>query len=163
GATYFAPLDEVLAAAGLGGVLLRTQILAACAASTIALGLGLRWLEHGACDLVLAGGYDGLGPFVASGFEVLRATTASPSRPFRIGRDGMSLGEGAGVVALVRDGETRGAPVLLRLAGFGASNDAVHITAPDRTGSGLARAGARAIADAGAAAAEIDLVSAHAT
>lgn len=162
GATYFAPLDEALAAMGLGGAR-RTQILAACAASAIAVGIALRWLERGACDVVLAGGYDGVSVFVAAGFEALRATTASRPRPFRVGRDGMSLGEGAAVLALVRGDDTRDARVIARVAGFGGSNDAVHITAPDRTGSGLARAGAAALADAGLPAARIDLVSAHAT
>lgn len=161
-ATYFAPLDDALSEAGLGAVK-RTQVLAACAASAIAIGIALRWLDRGACDVVLAGGYDGTSVFVAAGFEALRATTASISRPFRVGRDGMSLGEGAGVLALVRGDDTRGARVIARVAGFGGSNDAVHITAPDRTGSGLARAGAAALADAGLAASRIDLVSAHAT
>ena len=163
GATYFAPLDAALAAEGLGEATPRTQILAACAASSIAVGLGLRWLERGACDVVLAGGYDGVSVFVASGFEVLRATTASRPRPFRAGRDGMSLGEGAAIVALVRGDDTRGARVFARVAGFGASNDAVHITAPNRTGGGLARAALAALADAGVPPARIDLVSAHAT
>jgi 3-oxoacyl-[acyl-carrier-protein] synthase-1/3-oxoacyl-[acyl-carrier-protein] synthase II len=162
-ATYFAPFDDALAAFGLTGRTPSTQILAACAASTVALGLGLRWLDRGACDVVLAGGYDAVSVFVASGFEVLRATTGSRPRPFRTGRDGMSLGEGAAIVALVRGDDTRGAPVLLRVAGFGASNDANHITAPDRTGQGLARAAAGAIRDAGVPASRIDLVSAHAT
>lgn len=163
GATYFAPLDAVIRAAGLDGCQKRTQILAACSASTIAIGIGMRWLERGACDLVLAGGYDGLSVFVAAGFEALRATTASTPKPFRLGRDGMSLGEGAGVLALVRAGDTRGAPVVFHLAGFGASTDAVHITAPDRTGSGLLRAGAAALADAGWPPSTIGLVSAHGT
>jgi 3-oxoacyl-[acyl-carrier-protein] synthase II len=163
GATYFAPFDQALAAFGLAAVEPRTQILAACAASTVALGLALRWLERGACDLVLAGGYDGLSVFVAAGFEALRATTASRPRPFRLERDGMSLGEGAAVVALVREGDVHGAPVLGRIAGFGASNDAVHITAPDRTGAGLIRAGQAALADAGLSGADIDLVSSHGT
>jgi 3-oxoacyl-[acyl-carrier-protein] synthase-1/3-oxoacyl-[acyl-carrier-protein] synthase II len=162
-ATYFAPLDDALAAVGLAAPPRRTQVLAACAASAIATGVALRWLERDACDVVLAGGYDGVSVFVAAGFEALRATTASRPRPFRIGRDGMSLGEGAAVLALVRSGDTRGARVWARVAGFGGSNDAVHITAPDRTGSGLARAGAAALADAGIPAARIDLVSAHAT
>ncbi len=164
-ATYFAPLDAALAAHGLvaDSFARRTHLVAACAASTMAIGLGLRWLDRDACDLVLAGGYDGLSVFVAMGFEVLRATTATHPRPFRIGRDGMSLGEGAGVVALVRDRDTRGAPVSFRVAGFGASTDAVHITAPDRTGSGLRRAGEAALRDAAMAPAEIGLVSAHAT
>jgi len=163
GSTYFAPLDDALAALDLSGVSRRTQILAACAASTIAIGVATRWLDRGACDLVLAGGYDGLSVFVAAGFEALRATTASSMRPFRIGRDGMSLGEGAGVVAMVREPDTRGARVFFRVAGFGASTDAVHITAPDRTGQGLARAAAAALADAGWRASRVGLVSAHAT
>jgi 3-oxoacyl-[acyl-carrier-protein] synthase-1/3-oxoacyl-[acyl-carrier-protein] synthase II len=163
GATYFAPLDDALAAEGLGRATPRTQVLAACAASAVAIGLALRWLERGGCDLVLAGGYDGVSTFVASGFEVLRATTATVPRPFRVGRDGMSLGEGAAVVALVRGDDTRGAPVLARVAGFGGSNDATHITAPDRTGAGLARAARAAIADANVGPGDIGLVSAHGT
>lgn len=164
-ATYFAPFDDAFAAAGLGprAVVKRVQFLAACAASTLAIGLGLRWLDRGACDLVLAGGYDGLTVFVAAGFEVLRATTASRPRPFRLGRDGMSLGEGAGLVALVRDRDTRSAKVYVHVAGFGASTDAVHITAPDRTGGGLARAALAAIADASVEPSSIGLVSAHGT
>ncbi|AUX45729.1 3-oxoacyl-ACP synthase [Sorangium cellulosum] len=163
GATYFAPFDEALASFGLERTPLRTHLLAACAASTLAIGLGLRWLDRDACDLVLAGGYDALSVFVAAGFEALRATTASRPRPFRIGRDGMALGEGAAVLALVREDRRRGAPVVFRVAGFGASTDAVHITAPDRTGAGLARAGAAALADAGWPASRVGLVSAHAT
>ena len=164
GATYFAPLDAALTALDLQGAQPRAQILAACAASTIALGLGLRWLDRGACDLVLAGGYDAVSVFVAAGFEALRATTTDGRpRPFRVGRDGMSLGEGAGIVALVRESDRRGVTPLVRLAGFGASNDAVHITAPDRTGSGLARAGNAALIDAGLAPDRVDLVSAHGT
>ncbi|WP_437285303.1 beta-ketoacyl synthase N-terminal-like domain-containing protein [Sorangium sp. So ce406] len=163
GATYFAPFNDALASFGLERTPLRTHLLAACAASTLAIGLGLRWLDRGACDLVLAGGYDALSVFVAAGFEALRATTASRTRPFRIGRDGMALGEGAAVIALVREDRRRGAPVTARVAGFGASTDAVHITAPDRTGSGLMRAGAAALADAGWPASRVGLVSAHAT
>ena len=163
GATYFAPLDAALAALDLASSQPRAQILAACAASTIALGLGLRWLDRGACDLVLAGGYDAISVFVAAGFEALRATTSGGPRPFRVGRDGMSLGEGAAIVAMVREGDRRGRAPLARVAGFGASNDAVHITAPDRTGSGLARAAAAALADAGILPARVDLVSAHGT
>jgi 3-oxoacyl-[acyl-carrier-protein] synthase II len=163
GATYFAPFDDALARVGLADVPLRTQILAACAASAVALGVGLRWLDRGACDVVLAGGYDALSLFVAAGFEALRATTASRPRPFGLGRDGMSLGEGAALVALVREGDQRGARVRGRVAGFGAATDAVHITAPDRTGSGLARAARAALVDAQVDAAEVGLVSAHGT
>lgn len=164
-ANYFAPFLDALRAAGIDpdGLARRSQVLTACSASTIAIGLGMRWLSLGVCDVCIAGGFDAVSVFVAAGFEALRATTASHPRPFRVGRDGMSLGEGSGVVALVRGDDERGAPVVFRLAGFGASTDAVHITAPDRTGGGLARAARAALADAGWAADRCPLVSAHGT
>ncbi|MBI4952213.1 MAG: 3-oxoacyl-ACP synthase [Myxococcales bacterium] len=161
GATYFAPLDDALRALGLAPRL-RQQPLAACASSTVALGLGLRWLARGACDLVLAGGYDAVSLFVAAGFEALRATTASAPQPFRLGRDGMALGEGAAVLALV-PASAAGAGASFHVTGFGASCDAVHITAPDREGRGLARAARAALGDAGLEAAAVGLVSAHGT
>ena len=164
-ATYFAPFVAAhteIERAGLR-VVRSLQIVNACAASTWALGVGLSWLRREAVDLVLAGGYDALGPFVAAGFECLRATGASPSSPFRLGRDGMALGEGAAVVALVREGFERGTAARFLVSGFGASSDAIHITAPDRTGGGLARAARAAIADAEIDPGHIALVSAHAT
>lgn len=165
GATYFAPLVASSRALGLAFAPV-TLLLAACSASTMAIGLGTRWLAEDACDLVIAGGFDALSVFVASGFEVLRATTgAVPPRPFLVGRDGMSLGEGAAVLALVPAGrsssKTSGARAFV--SGFGASSDAVHLTAPDRTGQGLARAGRAALADAGVSGSAVALVSAHGT
>ena len=135
-------------------------VLGACASSTLAIGLGMRCLERDACDLVLAGGFDDVTVFVAAGFEVLRATTASPPpRPFRLGRDGMALGEGAAVLALAPAGH--GTRPRAFLAGFGAASDAVHLTAPDRQGAGLARAALAALEEAGRP--TVDLVSPHAT
>lgn len=133
-------------------------VLGACASSTLALGLGRAWLLEDACDVALCGGFDALAPFVASGFEVLRATSPTPGpQPFRTTRDGLALGEGAAVIALVRKAEHARAWV----TGFGASCDATHLTAPERTGGGLARAAEQALGDAGAP--PIDLVSAHGT
>jgi 3-oxoacyl-[acyl-carrier-protein] synthase-1/3-oxoacyl-[acyl-carrier-protein] synthase II len=157
GALYFAPMVEVVDAIGLSFEP-ATLIMGACAASTLALGVALRWLEAGACDLALAGGFDAVSTFVATGFEVLRATTSSlPPRPFRSGRDGMALGEGAAVVALRPARLAQAARVYV--TGFGASSDAVHLTAPDRSGAGLARAATRALTEAGSP--RIDLVSPH--
>ena len=138
-------------------------VLGACASGTLAIGLAREWLLAGSCDIALCGGFDAVSVFVASGFEVLRATcTDGVPRPFRAGRDGLALGEGAAVLALVRaedapaSKETRG-----HVAGFGASCDAVHLTAPDREGRGLARAAEQALEDAGRP--RVDLVSAHGT
>jgi 3-oxoacyl-(acyl-carrier-protein) synthase len=157
--TYFGPMARAARALGMAldpAVL----VLAACASSAIAIGLASRWVEQGVCDLALAGGFDDVTVFVAAGFEALRATTASPPpRPFRVGRDGMSLGEGAAVLALARPGPDAGPRVYI--AGFGAASDSVHLTAPDREGSGLARAAQAALSEAGRPA--VDLVGAHAT
>jgi 3-oxoacyl-[acyl-carrier-protein] synthase-1/3-oxoacyl-[acyl-carrier-protein] synthase II len=165
-ATYFAAMNVALPVLGLERVAPTTLVLTACSASTIAIGLGTRWLEAGSCDLVLAGGYDAVSVFVAAGFEVLRATsTQVPPRPFCVGRDGMAVGEGACVLALVRTNDVAPSPAPHAVVlGFGASSDGVHLTAPDRTGDGLARAAMRATASAGLGAVPpIDLVSPHAT
>ncbi len=162
-ATYHAPFQAVLDRIRSLGHRVERAVhpLTACSASTLALGLGLRWIEAGICDQVIAGGYDVLTVFVAAGFEALGATTAAPPpRPFRKGRDGMSLGEGCALF-LLAPGDDPAA--LAHIVGFGASGDAVHLTAPDRTGGGLARSAQRAIADAGIAASTIDLVSVHGT
>ncbi|MGH7329516.1 MAG: beta-ketoacyl synthase N-terminal-like domain-containing protein, partial [Polyangiaceae bacterium] len=143
-ATYFAPLALAMRDLGVD-FSPATLVLTACAASTIAIGIGTRWLEAGDCDLVLAGGFDAVSVFVASGFEVLRATTGEiPPKPFCAGRDGMSLGEAGALFALARDANHAQAFI----AGFGASSDAVHLTAPDRTGDGLARAAEIALKNA---------------
>ena len=164
-ATYFAPQLRAIALLEAAGVVPQRalHLVTACAASTWALGVGLRWLEEGDCDLVFAGGYDALTTFVGAGFECLRATSASRPAPFGLTRDGMALGEGAGVVALVREGEEGRAQRRAFVSGFGASTDAVHVTAPDRNGDGLYRAGAAALADAGVGSQQCGLVSAHAT
>ncbi len=140
-----------------------TQVLAACASSTIAIGVGCRFLEADACDLVIAGGYDALTIFAAAGFEALGATTASVPRPFRRDRDGLALGEGAALVALSRGSVDHDAKALGYVLGFGVGCDAVHVTAPDRTGAGLARAARVALLDAEVEPSRIDLISAHAT
>ncbi len=157
--TYFGPVARV--ARRVGGLFdPSVLVLGACASSTIAIGLGTRWLARGDCDLVLAGGFDEVTVFVAAGFEALRAITSSPPpRPFCVGRDGMALGEGAAVVALARS-DSRGAARAF-VTGFGVASDAVHLTAPDREGAGLARAADAALAEAGFPV--VDLVGAHGT
>ncbi|MBK7586569.1 MAG: 3-oxoacyl-ACP synthase [Myxococcales bacterium] len=154
---YFGPLSAIDAVFPVDPAL-RVQILAACASSTFALGHALAWLESGVAELVIAGGYDALSSFIAAGFEALGATCATPT-PFRLSRAGLALGEGAALVALV---PTASAPKGWVL-GFGASSDAVHVTAPDRTGSGLARAAEQALTRAGCGGERLRLVNAHGT
>jgi 3-oxoacyl-[acyl-carrier-protein] synthase II len=162
-APYFGPLVALDSA--FPGPTERVQVLAACASSAVAIGIGCRWLELGVVDVVIAGGYDAVTPFVASGFESLGATSADRPRPFRAGRDGMALGEAAVLFALATAGDASGAKgsPLGYVCGFGASSDAAHVTAPDRDGQGLLQAARAALADAGVSPGDIGLVSAHAT
>ncbi|MCB9605172.1 MAG: beta-ketoacyl synthase chain length factor [Polyangiaceae bacterium] len=133
------------------------HVLAACASSAMALGVGRELLHDGSADLVIAGGYDALTPFVAAGFEALGVTTAERPLPFSMRRDGLALGEGAALVALSRD-----AGPGPWLSGFAASADASHPTSPADSGEALTRAVSDALRDAQVAG-NTFLVSAHAT
>jgi 3-oxoacyl-[acyl-carrier-protein] synthase II len=155
---YFAPLGGVAASLGREPTRL-VSLYAACASSTLALGLGLRWLELDEVELVIAGGYDAESDWVCAGFDALKATSHAAPRPFRAERDGMALGEGVALLALAR-GSTAAYGFL---RSFAATTDGVHITAPDRTGQSLARAATSALAAAGLEPAEVDFVSVHGT
>jgi len=155
---YFAPLCGVAEVLGRAPDRL-VSLYGACASSALALGLAVRWLELGRFDLVIAGGYDAESDWVCAGFDTLKATSAGAPRPFRSERDGMALGEGVALVALVRAAER----AYGFIEGFAATTDAVHITAPDRTGTALARACQQALADANKGAREVQFVSVHGT
>ncbi|MFI5297820.1 MAG: beta-ketoacyl synthase N-terminal-like domain-containing protein [Polyangiales bacterium] len=164
--TYAAPFEALVARLrGQRFEVTRTaHVLTACSSSTLAIGLAKRWLDAGDCDVAIAGGYDALTVFVAAGFEALGATTATvPPRPLCRDRDGMSLGEGAALLLLGADAHANERSPKLYVRGFGASGDAVHLTAPDREAGGMRRAGARALEDALLTNAELDLVSLHGT
>jgi 3-oxoacyl-[acyl-carrier-protein] synthase-1/3-oxoacyl-[acyl-carrier-protein] synthase II len=159
-ATYIGPLATAVKPVAFEPVSL---VLGACASSTLAIGLARAWLEQDRCDVALCGGFDAVSVFVAAGFESLRATAGPRGpQPFREGREGLALGEGAAIVALSKDTSAhRAARVYGWVDGFGATCDAAHLTAPDGKGSGLARAAAAAMADAGGP--RVGLVSAHGT
>ncbi|MEV7813167.1 beta-ketoacyl-[acyl-carrier-protein] synthase family protein [Streptomyces flaveolus] len=144
----------------------------ACASGTSAIGLARDWLLSGHCDLVLAGGSESARlRMTAACFAQMRAlsrraaTPDAASRPFDRDRDGFVLGEGAAVLVLERteDARARRARPEALLAGFGASCDAHHFTAPHPAGDGAARALSGALADAGLAPEDIDHVNAHGT
>ncbi|MFZ5894155.1 MAG: beta-ketoacyl synthase N-terminal-like domain-containing protein [Myxococcota bacterium] len=161
-ANYFAPLAALFSELELSRDAVHcVQVLAACASSTMAIGLACRSLESGDCDLAIAGGYDALSDFVVTGFDALGALTRRVPQPFRQERDGLALGEGAALLALVRAPSAN--TEVGRVLGFGSSCDAVHITAPDREARGIERATLAALRDAGLEASSIGLVSAHAT
>ena len=144
----------------------------ACASGATAIGVARDLLRSGACDVVVTGGTEaGLTPLSIAGFAQMGALSrriddpAAASRPFDVGRDGFVAAEAAGVLILerVEDAAARGRHPRALLAGYGASADGHHITAPDPTGQGAARAMRAAIADAGLVPSDITHVNAHGT
>ncbi|MDP8943416.1 MAG: beta-ketoacyl-[acyl-carrier-protein] synthase II [Actinomycetota bacterium] len=143
------------------------SVVSACAAGSDAIGEAMRLIRSGDADAVVTGGSEAaLTPLSLSAFAAMGATSESGrSCPFDARRDGFVMGEGAGVLVLedAELAEARGAEVLGEVLGYGASADAHHITAPEPTGGGAARAIERALRDAGIDPAEVVYVNAHGT
>jgi 3-oxoacyl-[acyl-carrier-protein] synthase II len=142
-------------------------VTSACAAGAHAIGTAYRMIQSGDADAVVTGGAEAaLTGLARAGFAAMGATSEEGiSRPFDARRDGFIMGEGAGVLVL-EDEETalaRGARVLGRVIGYGATSDAYHLTAPDPEGNGAARAIRLALNDAGVEPARLDYVNAHGT
>jgi 3-oxoacyl-[acyl-carrier-protein] synthase II len=145
----------------------------ACASGTDALGQALDLIRAGRCDAVLAGGTEAaIAEFAMGGFCRLKALSTAfndrpseASRPFDMDRDGFVIGEGAAVLVLEDwdKAKERGATIYAEFAGYGASCDAYHLTAPDPTGQGGAAAMVSALEDAELAPEDIDYYNAHGT
>jgi 3-oxoacyl-[acyl-carrier-protein] synthase II len=141
--------------------------LSACAAGAHAIGTAARMIQMGDADAVVTGGSEAaLTPLATAAFGALDALSDKGiSRPFDAQRDGFVMGEGAAVLVL-EDGErarARGANILARLAGYGASSDAYHLTAPEKDGGGAIEAMKAALKDAGYGPQDIVYVNAHGT
>lgn len=141
----------------------------ACVSSAQAIGEAYRHIHHGYADRVLAGGSEALLSYgVVSAWDALRVlagvdagNVAHSCRPFSAGRSGLVLGEAAAAVMLesLPSAQARGATILAELVGYGASNDATHITKPDADGQ--QRAMTMALRHAGLDAAQIGYINAH--
>lgn len=145
--------------------------ISACASSNHAVGEGMRLIRDGYLDLCVVGGAEAATlPLTIAAFAQMTALTKNPdpetaSRPFDAERDGFVMSEGA--CALILESEehasARSARVYAEVAGYGASADAFHITAPDPKGSGATLAMRWALADAGEEPSAVDYVNAHGT
>jgi 3-oxoacyl-[acyl-carrier-protein] synthase II len=145
---------------------------AACATSIICFHDALRMIQRGDVDVVLAGGSEAplqpLGFAALGNMHALSRRNGEPqraSRPFDKNRDGFLYGEGAGVVVVetAEHALNRGATILAEVLGTAMTADAFHISAPEPTGRGATMAMTKALADAGLAPDEIDLLVAHGT
>src|SRR6476620_9517597 len=148
-----------------------TQV-AACATSVIAFQDALRLIRTGECDVVLAGGSEApiwpMGVAALANMGALSKRNDSPetaSRPFDGTRDGFVLGEGGGVVVVesLAHARERGATPIAEIIGAALTADAFHISAPEPTGRGQARAMTLALKNAGVAPEEVDYIVAHGT
>ncbi|GAB2930322.1 beta-ketoacyl-[acyl-carrier-protein] synthase family protein [Streptomyces sp. NPDC059173] len=144
------------------------QTSTACASGATAIITAALLLRAGVCDVAVAGGTDAMAtPLCASAFAKLGALSrreddpGGASRPFDRDRDGFVLSEGCGVLVLERTARTD--RPLAFLAGFGATGDAHHATAPHPKGAGLRAATALALAGAGRTPGEVDHINAHGT
>ena len=155
---------------GLTGPVM-TQV-AACATSVIAFHDALRLIRTGECDVVLTGGSEApvvpMGVAALANMGALSRRNDSPetaSRPFDATRDGFVLGEGGGVVVVesLAHALDRGATPIVEVIGGALTADAFHISAPEPTGRGQARAMTGALRNAGVAPDEIDYIVAHGT
>lgn len=149
-----------------------SAVATACASGNNAIGDAFRLIQHDMADVMITGGSEAaVTPMGVSGFARMNALSTrndSPetaSRPFDRDRDGFVLSEGAGIVVLeeYEHARRRGATILAEVCGYGMTSDGNHMTAPDPTGAGAARAMAAAIRDARLNPTDIDYVNAHGT
>jgi 3-oxoacyl-[acyl-carrier-protein] synthase II len=147
-------------------------VATACASATNAIGDAFKCIQHDEADIVITGGSEAaITPMGISGFANMRALSerneepTRASRPFDRDRDGFVLAEGAGMLVFeeLEHARQRGARVYAEVLGYGASADAGHITQPDESGLGAARAMKRALEDAELSPDGIGYINAHGT
>ncbi|UFS69368.1 beta-ketoacyl-[acyl-carrier-protein] synthase family protein [Geomonas sp. RF6] len=141
------------------------NINAACASSTLAVARAAALIAAGRAEAVLVVCMDLVSEFVFSGFSALQALDPERCRPFDRSRRGLSLGEGGAVLLLTsrERAAAEGLPVLATVAGWGAANDATHITAPARDACGLIQTVQQTLCRASIGAGDVAAVSAHGT
>lgn len=146
--------------------------VSACATSNHSIGAAMRMIQYGDADVMLAGGAErGSSPTALGGFCAMKALSVRnddpmrASRPWDAERDGFVLGDGAGILVLEEyaHAKARGARIYAELAGFGASSDAFHMTAPAENGEGAARCMRMALDDAKINPDQVDYLNAHGT
>jgi 3-oxoacyl-[acyl-carrier-protein] synthase II len=141
------------------------SINTACAASANAIGYAAELIRYGQADAVLTGGSEALSGVLYSGFNSLESLSPKPAAPYSRDREGLSLGEGSGMMVLMREDLARefGAPVIAEQLGYSLSADGYHPTAPHPEGQGAGRAIKAALQFAGASADEVAYVNSHGT
>lgn len=173
---FFIPMMISNMAAGQIAILsgakgVNETVVTACASGTNAVGDAFHAVRNGMVDVCLSGGAEAaITPLSFAGFCSEKAMSTNPDpetacRPFDKDRDGFVMGEGAGILVLeeLEHAQKRGAHIIAEIIGYGATDDAFHITAPAPDGEGGARAMQAALDDAGISYTDVDYVNAHGT
>ena len=147
--------------------------VSACSSANHAIGDSLNIIRRGDADVMIAGGAEaGIGEIPVAAFSAMRALSTrcndypeKASRPFDAERDGFVMGDGAGILVLeeLEHARARGATIHAEVVGYGATDDASHITLPAPGGRGAVESMRVAIADAGLTTDDIDYINAHGT
>jgi 3-oxoacyl-[acyl-carrier-protein] synthase II len=143
----------------------RTTTATVCSSSSAAIAFAYDAITSGTAEVMISGGSDSLCEVTYAGFNSLRAIDPEGCRPFDKERQGLSLGEGAGILILEEweHALARGARIWGEVLGYGICAEAHHLTAPEPSGAGIARAIRLALTDAGIAPEEVDYINAHGT
>lgn len=147
------------------------DIVTACATGTNAIGTAFRNIKHGYLDACIAGGAEGaICGIGVAGFTNLTAlsTEEDPKkacRPFDKERNGFVMGDGSGILVLeeLEHALARGAKIYGEVVGYGATADAYHVTLPEPTGEGAAKAMKFAMQEAGITPEQVGYINAHGT
>jgi 3-oxoacyl-[acyl-carrier-protein] synthase II len=143
------------------------SIASACSTGAHSIGEAARMIARGEVDAMIAGGTEAalVGLCIAAFRRMGALSRVGESRPFDTRRDGFVMGEGSAVLVLEREehAKARGAHIYARVTGYGASNDAFHITQPEENGRGAVEAMTAALQDADLSPADVGYVNAHGT
>ena len=139
--------------------------MTACSSGATAIGYARDLIREGTATAVIAGGAEPLCRITYAAFNALQAVDPEYCKPFDKNRQGLSLGEGAGIMILeaLSQAQKRGARIYGEVLGYGVSCDSYHMTAPDPQASGAVRCIEAALQDSGVAPEQVDYINAHGT
>jgi 3-oxoacyl-[acyl-carrier-protein] synthase II len=174
---YFIPNVLVDAASGQLAISLGIRgpnyaPVSACATGSHAVGEAAELIKRGDADAILAGGTEAcIHPLILAGFTAMRGLAAEDedppkaSRPFDATRAGFVMGEGACVLVLeeLEQAQARGAPIYAEVLGYGTSNDAYHMAAPEPEAIGVAKMMQAALDRADVEPERVGYINAHGT
>jgi 3-oxoacyl-[acyl-carrier-protein] synthase II len=155
--------DHIAIEAGLKGP--RSTTATVCSSSSASLGVAYEMIQMGLADVMVSGGSDSLCEVSFSGFSSLKLVDPESCKPFDKRRQGLVIGEGAGILILeeLEHARKRESPIFAEFLGYGICADAYHLTSPEPNGEGVERVIRIALDHAGVSPEEVDTINAHGT